>query len=123
MFTLNYSDHRPLYEQIKEKTKELIISGALEENQPIPTVREMAQTLAINPNTIQRAYKDLESEGFIYSIRGKGSFVAPGGGTGADTRIAELEQSVAAQMKELRFLGRSEQDCIAIIKRVYEKEG
>lgn len=57
MFQLDFGDHRPLYEQIKEKFKELIISGAMTENDKIPSVRELAATLAINPNTIQKHIK------------------------------------------------------------------
>ena len=65
MIQLDFGDHRPLYEQICEKIKELIISGVLVENDKIPSVREMAAILAINPNTIQKAYKELENEGYI----------------------------------------------------------
>ena len=77
MLHLDYGDHRPLYEQIKEKLKELIIGGILQEHDKIPSVRELAANLAINPNTIQKAYKDLENEGYIYSQKAKGSFVSP----------------------------------------------
>ena len=77
MFQLNPKDHSPLYQQIKEQLKNMIISGALKSNEKIPSVRELAQMLTINPNTIQKAYKELEQEGFIYSIRAKGSFVTP----------------------------------------------
>lgn len=77
MIHLDHGDRRPLYEQIKEKLKELIISGAVKEGEKIPSVRELANMLAINPNTIQHALKALEEEGFIYSQRARGSFVAP----------------------------------------------
>ncbi|NMA15033.1 MAG: GntR family transcriptional regulator, partial [Clostridia bacterium] len=77
MFQLDFRDRRPIYEQIKDNIKELIISGILKPDERIPSIRELAQTLTINPNTIQKAYKDLEAEGFIYSVRAKGNFVAP----------------------------------------------
>ncbi len=77
MIQLDLRDRRPIYEQIKERFKELIITGAVKEQEKIPSVRELASILAINPNTIQRAYKELEEEGYIYSLRSKGSFVAP----------------------------------------------
>ena len=76
MIQLNYRDARPLYEQIKEKLRYLILSGALVCNTILPSVREFAQTLTVNPNTIQKAYRELELEGYIYSVKGKGSFVA-----------------------------------------------
>ena len=76
MIQLNYRDARPLYEQIKEKLRYLIVSGALTYGTALPSVRDLAQTLTVNPNTIQKSYRELESEGYIYSVKGKGSFVA-----------------------------------------------
>ena len=77
MITINTRDSRPIYEQIKESLCRLILSGVLQTGERLPSVRELAGTLAINPNTIQRAYRELELEGFIYSMPGKGSFVSP----------------------------------------------
>ena len=76
MIEINHRDPRPLYEQIQEKFRKMIISGALGPDTKLPSVRELASSLAINPNTIQRAYKELEAQGFIYSMAGKGNFVA-----------------------------------------------
>ncbi|MCR5845698.1 MAG: GntR family transcriptional regulator [bacterium] len=76
MIEINHRDPRPLYEQIQDKFRKMIISGALSPDTKLPSVRELASSLAINPNTIQRAYKELESQGFIYSMAGKGNFVA-----------------------------------------------
>lgn len=76
MFSLSYNDHRPIYEQIKEKFKQLIISGAMPTDAQLPSVRDLAQQMAINPNTIQRAYKELEAEGYIYSVRAKGDVLS-----------------------------------------------
>ena len=75
MICLNYRDSRPIYEQIKDGLKKLIVSGAMAPGEKLPSVRALAQQLSINPNTIQRAYNELENEGYIYSIAGKGSFV------------------------------------------------
>ena len=74
MIGLNYRDSRPIYEQIKDNYKRLILSGGIAAGDKLPSVRELASQLAINPNTIQRAYCELESEGFIYTVPGKGSF-------------------------------------------------
>ena len=74
MFHINYRDPRAIYEQIKDELKRLIISGVLAEGEQIPSVREIAVTLAVNPNTIQRAYRELEADGYIYTVRGKGCF-------------------------------------------------
>ncbi len=76
MIQLNYRDTRPFYQQIKDNVRQLVVSGALKKHEKLPSVREMAASLAINPNTIQRAYRELESEGYIYTLSGKGTFVA-----------------------------------------------
>lgn len=77
MFQLNYRDSRPIYEQIKEQLRKLIVTRVIKPDEKIPSIREVATSLAINPNTIQRAYRELETEGYIYTIAGKGSFAAP----------------------------------------------
>ena len=76
MIQLNYRDTRPYYQQIKDNVRQLVVSGALKKDEKLPSVRDMAASLAINPNTIQRAYRELESEGYIYTLSGKGTFVA-----------------------------------------------
>ena len=84
MLTLNYRDSRPIYEQIKDGLRRMIVTGAMKQDEKLPSVRSLATQLSINPNTIQRAYNELEAEGYIYSVAGKGSFVsgtaAPQGG-------------------------------------------
>ena len=76
MFQINYRDTRPIYEQVKDGFKKMITQHLIAEDEKLPSVREIAGTLAINPNTIQRAYRELEQEGYVYTIVGKGSFVA-----------------------------------------------
>lgn len=60
MFQLNYRDNRPFYEQIKDNMRQLVLTRSIDENEQIPSVRELASALTINPNTIQRAYRELE---------------------------------------------------------------
>ena len=67
MIHLDYKDSRPIYEQVADRLKELMILGVLEEDGQMPSVRSLATELSINPNTIQRAYAELERNGFIYS--------------------------------------------------------
>lgn len=123
MFTLDYKDRRPVYEQIKAQFKKLIASGILAEGTQIPSVRELAATLAINPNTIQRAYKELEIEGYIYSMRAKGSFVAPKQHTISARRKAELLLQMNAILSELRFGGVEKKELIDYIDRFCQEEG
>lgn len=75
MILLDYKDSRPIYEQVEKKLQELMLLGILEEDSQMPSVRSLATELSINPNTIQRAYGELERKGFIYMVKGRGSFV------------------------------------------------
>jgi len=77
MILLDYRDKRPIYEQVVEKLEKLIMGGALEADSKMPSVRTMGMDLSVNPNTIQRAYNQLEQEGYLYTVSGRGSFVAP----------------------------------------------
>ncbi len=76
MLQLNYRDAKPIYEQIKEGIRHLLLTNAIAADEKLPSVRELASNLAINPNTIQRAYKELELEGYVYSMKGKGTFAS-----------------------------------------------
>jgi GntR family transcriptional regulator len=76
MITIDYKDRRSLYRQIVEKVEELIAQGILESDQQLPSVRQLAVDLSINPNTIQKAYSELESRGVIYSVKGIGNFIS-----------------------------------------------
>lgn len=76
MITIDYKDRKPIYEQLMDNIKTLIIRGALLRDDQLPSVRQLANELAINPNTIQKAYSELERQGITYSLKGRGSFVA-----------------------------------------------
>lgn len=76
MIIIDYKDRRPIYEQVIERFQDLIVRGVLKPDSQLPSVRSLAMELSINPNTIQRAYTELERQGFIYSIKGRGSFVS-----------------------------------------------
>ncbi len=104
MFQLNYRDNRPIYEQIKEQMRTLIITNAILPDEKLPSIREIASNLAINPNTIQRAYRELENEGYIYTIPGKGSFAAPRKDIDK-RRETELLKQFDSIISELHYLG------------------
>ena len=76
MLQLNYRDAKPIYEQIKDGIRRLLLSNAIEADEKLPSVRELASSLAINPNTIQRAYRELEAEGYVYTKQGKDTFAS-----------------------------------------------
>ena len=115
MLQLNYRDARPIYGQIKDGLRRLIVTGALEPDEKLPSIRSMAVDLAINPNTIQRAYNELEGEGYIYSVPGKGSFAT--GDPDADTsRRKELWEKTRELVAELRYLGVSQEELMALLE-------
>jgi GntR family transcriptional regulator len=76
MIIIDHKDKRPMYEQIIERFRQMILCGVMEPNSPMPSVRSLAMELSINPNTIQRAYQELERMGYIYTIKAKGSYVS-----------------------------------------------
>ena len=119
MILLDYRDSRPIYEQVQDGLRKLMVSGVLREGEKLPSVRALASQLAINPNTIQRAYEALEREGYVYSIGGKGSFVAPRREVD-DGRKEELFKQLDEAVKELLFLGLTREE---LIKRVETQEG
>ena len=104
MIVLDYRDSRPLYQQVKDSLRRMMLTGLLEPGEKLPSVRSLATQLAINPNTIQRAYAELEAEGYIYSVAGRGSFVSAGDGEHL-RRIAELTGRLVPLLEELKSLG------------------
>lgn len=109
MVQVSYRDSRPIYEQVRDGYRQQILSGAIPAGTKMPSVRELSSQLAVNPNTIQRAYRELEQEGCIYSVRGKGSFVAEVKDVAA-TRRGELMQELDHLVSELEELGCSRAD-------------
>ena len=115
MITINYSDSRPIYEKVKDSLRQLMLSGALPPDSKLPSVRELAVSLTINPNTIQRAYRELEQEGYICSVPGRGSFVCQGDAA-ALARRAELLERWDALSGELKQLGLTEEELCRRLK-------
>ena len=115
MININFRAPTPIWEQVRDNYRALILSGALPEGYKMPSVRELASTLAINPNTIQRAYRELEAEGYTVSVPGKGSFVCSAKEAAA-MRRQELEQNFKALAAELKALGDDEAKLITLIK-------
>lgn len=114
MININYRDPRPIYEQVRDEFRRLIIEGVLPADEKMPSVRELAANLAINPNTIQRAYRELEYEGYITTVAGKGSFVCRTE-EALETRKRELLRRFDELVPELLALGMGKSD---IIRRV-----
>lgn len=113
MIVLDYRDSRPLYQQVKDSLRRMMLTGLLEPDEKLPSVRSLATQLAINPNTIQRAYAELEAEGYIYSVAGRGSFVSAGDGEHL-RRIAELTGLLVPLLEELKSLGYTREQLLVL---------
>ena len=109
MITINYRDPRPIYEQIQTELRRLMLTGVLPPGSRLPSVRELAGQLAINPNTIQRAYTQLEAEGYVYTVSGRGTFVSEGQEQNRQRR-REVTARVLPLMAELRDLGMTREE-------------
>ena len=121
MFSINYRDSRPIYEQIVDELRKMIISGVFAPDEKLPSVRELAQQLAINPNTIQRAYRELESLGYLYSVPGKGNFAGDRREVDEGRKQALLA-SIRAAARELRYLDVSEETILRAVSEGGEQD-
>ncbi len=104
MNLIDYQDSRPIYEQISERYKLLILRGVLQPDEKMPSVRQLAMELSTNPNTIQRAYQELEHQGYLYSVKGMGSFVKPNQNL-KSIKIEELKLRIRELLKEASDAG------------------
>lgn len=119
MIILDYNDKRPIYEQIVEKMTNLILRGVYEADEKLPSVRSMAVDLSINPNTIQRAYGELERQGYIYSIKGRGNFVR----NMEDLVLKKKEKALEgleSMLTECKSIGIPEEEVRQLIRKVYQ---
>ncbi|MCL2457136.1 MAG: GntR family transcriptional regulator [Defluviitaleaceae bacterium] len=105
MFRIDLKNRKPIYEQVVENFKRLIISGDLSENSRVPSIRDMAKELGVNPNTVQKAYRELEGQKYFYTVLGQGSFIAAPPEDA--TEISALYEKLAAIFRELIFFGES----------------
>ena len=121
VISLNYRDSRPIYEQIKDGLRRLIVTGAMVPDEKLPSVRALATQLSINPNTIQRAYNELESQGYIYSVPGKGSFAAEHPQPD-ETRLRQVREQLAALLAQLKYLGVGVEEALEMVKEAYEHD-
>jgi GntR family transcriptional regulator len=124
MFQLDLKSRTSIYEQIVDNIKELILSGVLRAEDKLPSVRELSKTLTVNPNTTQKAYRELEYQGFVYTVSGLGTFVAERVAEKIDPkRLEELKEEVGRLVRELLFLGLGEREIRALFEDVLLERG
>ena len=120
MIFIDYNDKRPIYEQIIDRFQTLIVNGALEPNMQLPSVRSLAIDLSINANTIQRAYSELEREGYIYSVKGRGNFVRDNKSL-AEKQKAKLLQDLNTHLEHCKTFGVTEEEILSYVTKLYSE--
>lgn len=118
MFELDVRSRKPIYEQLVERLKKLIITEVLTADEQLPSVRTLAHQLTINPNTIQKAYRELESQGYIYSIKGKGSFVSPATPNLNREKIEKVKSELSKLLSEAIYLGITKDELFNMIQEL-----
>lgn len=121
MILIDYKDRRPVYEQVIEKFQQMILCGVLQPGDAMPSVRSLAMDLSLNPNTIQRAYQELERAGYIYTMKGKGSFVSETT-EAAESKRLELQQEFATCVKRALAAGISGAELRELLIKTIEVE-
>ena len=123
MFHLDLKSKKSIYEQIVDGIKGLIISGELKQNDKLPSVRDLSAQLTVNPNTIAKAFRSLELQGWIYTVSGRGCFVSESAKDVDSERLAKIYSQLEDGIRELLFMGIGEEDIITKIREIIKKGG
>lgn len=124
MFQLDLKSRASIYEQIVDNIKELILAGVLAPEEKLPSVRELSRILTVNPNTVQKSYRELEYQGFIYTVAGLGTFVAEAEKEEIDTkRVSEVVEDLRRGIRELYFLGLPQEQIERTLNDLMEERG
>ena len=121
MFEIDLKSRKAIYEQVTGNFKRLIITGVLKQDEKVPSVRDMAKMLTVNPNTVQKAYRELEVQGYIYTVLGQGSFISAPPTDGAEKEISEFYNKIQAYVLELLFRKESKDKIIDFIEKIEGK--
>ncbi|MFS0561315.1 GntR family transcriptional regulator [Terribacillus sp. 179-K 1B1 HS] len=123
MFELDLRSGKPIYEQIVDKFKELIINQVLDTDEKLPSVRELAQQLTINPNTIQKAYRELENQELIYSVKGRGSFVNAISSKVDPHKVKQMEEELKKLLTEALYIGMTSEEIRDVVEQQLRNGG
>lgn len=119
MYYLNKNSSVPKYEQLSEKIKDLIIGKAIKWDEKMPSIRTLSKQIKISPNTVQKAYHHLENQGYLYSIRGKGYYVAPIGMIQIKLKIEnEFKPQFIRLLKIAKYLGLMKEEVIELLEEI-----
>ncbi|MEL7649477.1 MAG: GntR family transcriptional regulator [Sedimentibacter sp.] len=117
MIKIDNNSSKAIYEQIYDEMKRLILSRALKPDDKLPSVRELAAMIKINPNTIQKAYKSLEEDNYIYTVKGKGNFVKDAEEL-RSVHIKDMEEKLNNTIKSLKKLGLEDNEVLAMVRSI-----
>ncbi len=119
MITIDYRNPQPVYEQLINQIKQLIFLGVLPPDGQLPSVRQLSKELAVNPNTVQKAYVELERMGLTYSIPGRGSFVAPDSGQVKDLHRREQLEQLQQAILSAKESGIGKEELLQLISQLF----
>ena len=123
MFQLDLKSRESIYEQIINQMKELIITGILKEDEKLPSVRELSKILTVNPNTVQKAYRELERQGYVYTVAGLGCFAASIADVKRDeAAIAQLTETLRTTLRQLTYLGFTKDEIDALLMTLLQED-
>ena len=123
MFAVDVMSRKPVYEQIVDQTERLVLLGLLQEGEQLPSVRGLSVSLSINPNTIAKAYSELDNHGVLTSVPGRGCFVAEGAVALLRARKRDRLSELEGTLRELKLAGVSRQDLESLLDRIFQEEG
>ncbi len=120
LITIDYKDRRPIYQQLMDRIEELAMQGLIQPDEQLPSVRSLAVELAINPNTISRAYGELEKKGVTYSVPGRGSFLAAGRDVMQAAAREQIRRELARIIERAGSCGIGRSDFLAEAAAIYD---
>lgn len=119
MFRIDYRSRKPIYEQLVDSVCELLLRGVIVADEQMPSVRAMSGELAINPNTIQKAYVELERRGILYSIPGRGSFISSDIAKLTDTLKSSILRDAEEQLNRAKNQGIGREDILSVVDKIW----
>ena len=123
MFQLDLKSRESIYEQIINQMKELIVTGILKEDEKLPSVRELSKILTVNPTTVQKAYRELARQGYVYTVAGLGCFAASIADVKRDeAAIAQLTETLRSTLRQLTYLGFTKDEIATLLEQVLREE-
>jgi len=122
MFEINFNDRKSIYEQVIDNLKKEIMTGELKPGTKLQSVREFSKVISVNPNTVQKAYRELERLGYIYTVTGVGTFVNDTGELNVDKKtLSQAKTKLDDAFKELLYLGLSHEEIVEISDEILKE--